>query len=44
MRGFFQRFWHEVQEAVCNEVALAFQSGSVPNFMNETLLALIPKC
>ncbi|XP_023928894.1 uncharacterized protein LOC112040231 [Quercus suber] len=40
---FFQRFWHEVQEAVCHEVALAFQSGAVPNYLNETLLALIPK-
>ena len=42
--SFFQRFCHEVQEAISSEVVLAFQSGNIPDYLNETLLALIPKC
>lgn len=32
--SFFQRFWHEVQEAVSSEVVLAFQSGTIPDYLN----------
>lgn len=42
--GFFQRFWHEVQDFVCKEVGFTFQSGTVAEYLNETLIALIPKC
>ena len=32
--SFFQRFRHEVQEAVSSEVVLAFQSGTIPDYLN----------
>ena len=42
--GFFQCFWHDVQGSVCQEVKKAFISGSIPAFLNTTLITLIPKC
>ena len=42
--GFFQCFWHDVQGFVCQEVKRAFISGSIPAFLNTTLVTLIPKC
>ena len=42
--GFFQYFWHDVQASVCQEVKKAFTFGSIPAFLNTTLITLIPKC
>ena len=41
--GFFQYFWHDVQASVCQEVKKAFIFGSIPAFLNTTLITLIPK-
>ena len=41
---FFQYFWRDVQVSVCHEVKKAFSLGVVPEFLNTTLITLIPKC
>lgn len=42
--GFFQIFWHEVNESICKEVGSIFSSGVMPEYLNRTLIALVPKC
>ena len=42
--GFFQYFWHDVKESVCMEIKRIFASGSMPDYLNRTLILLIPKC
>ena len=42
--GFFQRYWGSVGDAVFKEVSHIFDSGCMPEFLNQTLLTLIPKC
>ena len=41
--GFYQRFWLLVGELVRNEVKQIFASQKVPAYLNQTLIALIPK-
>ena len=41
--GFFQRFWLVVGESVKKEVKEVFLSQKVPEYLNQTLIALIPK-
>lgn len=43
MQGFFQRFWHIVGDSVKREVKEAFTSQKVPEYLNQTLISLIPK-
>ena len=42
--GFFQYFWNDVKNSVCMEVSNIFESRVIPDFLNETLISLIPKC
>ena len=42
--GFYQHFWMEVKNSVCEEIKEVFKYGVVPSYLNETLLALLPKC
>ena len=42
--GFFQYFWEDVKHSVCNEVISIFDMRRVPEYLNETLITLIPKC
>ncbi|KAL0017636.1 hypothetical protein SO802_004705 [Lithocarpus litseifolius] len=42
--GFYQQFWHEVGKSVCEVVMNVFEHGVVPEFLNDTLITLIPKC
>ena len=41
--GFFQNFWPVVGDSVSEEVKKVFVSRKVPDFLNRTLIALIPK-
>ena len=41
--GFFQRFWLTVGGSVINEVKKVFIERRVPNYLNTTHIALIPK-
>ena len=42
--GFFQRFWLIVGNSMREEVKGVFSSGVIPDYMNQTLITLIPKC
>ena len=42
--GFFQRYWGSVGDAVFKEVSHIFDSGCMLEFLNQTLMTLIPKC
>ena len=42
--GFFQYFWNDVKESVCKEVVQIFELRKMPEYLNETLISLIPKC
>lgn len=42
--GFFQYFWHDVKAFVCHDVKQAFALGSIPTYLNTTLITFIPKC
>ena len=42
--GFFQRLWHIVIDSVKDEVHHIFSLGKVPDYLNKTLITLIPKC
>ena len=42
--GFFQHFWHDVKQLVCDEIKNCFAQGCIPDYLNETLITLIPKC
>ena len=39
--GFYQHFWMEVKNSVCEEIKGIFMHGA---YLNETLISLIPKC
>ena len=41
---FFQIFWHEVNESICKEVGSIFSSRVMPEYLNRTLIVLVPKC
>ena len=42
--GFYQHFWMEVKNSVCEEIKGIFMHGIVPRYLNEKLISLIPKC
>ena len=42
--GFFQKCWPIVGDSVVNEVRQIFSSGRMPEYLNRTLISLIPKC
>ena len=42
--GFYQRNWHIIKDLVVKLVANIFESESMPNHLNKTLITLIPKC
>ena len=42
--GFFQRFWLLMGDPVKKEVKSIFSNGIMPEYMNKTLITLIPKC
>ena len=42
--GFFQYFWNDVKKSVFMEVSNIFDSRVISEFLNETLISLIPKC
>lgn len=41
--GFFQFFWVDVKALVCREIYSSFEAKAVPEYINETLISLIPK-
>ena len=41
--GFRQQFWGDAGNSVCKEVLDIFEYGKVPEYLNETLITLIPK-
>ena len=41
---FFQQFWSNVGRSVCSMVISTVSSGVIPEYLNETLVTLIPKC
>ena len=42
--GFYQYCWSNVKELVCQEVTNIFETREMPEYLNETLICLIPKC
>uniref|UniRef100_A0A2N9IBY2 Reverse transcriptase domain-containing protein n=1 Tax=Fagus sylvatica TaxID=28930 RepID=A0A2N9IBY2_FAGSY len=42
--GFFQRCWHHVGPSVIREVSSIFVTGKMPEYLNSTLISLVPKC
>ena len=42
--GFFQSYWNTVGASLFEEVRSIFQNGVIPPHLNETLIALVPKC
>jgi hypothetical protein len=42
--GFFQKSWLSVGDTVVKEVQDIFQNGVMPEYLNNTLITLIPKC
>ena len=42
--GFFQSFWSTVGSFELEEVRKAFRDSTIPPYLNETLITLIPKC
>lgn len=42
--GFLQRFWLLVGDSIKAEVKQIFTSQSMPEYLNRTLITLIPKC
>ena len=42
--GFYQNSWSIVRDFVEKVVFEAFQTSSIPDYLNQTLLVLIPKC
>ena len=41
---FFQHFWHDLKDSICNEVKKAFGLSVILEYLNKTLITLIPKC
>jgi hypothetical protein len=42
--GFFQKCWPTVGDSVVNKVRQIFSIGRIPEYLNRTLISLIPKC
>ena len=42
--SFFQYFWADVKFSVCKEISNIFEVRVMPEYLNETLISLIPKC
>ena len=42
--GFFQKCWNIVGGSVICEVSHIFSNGKMPEYLNKTLISLIPKC
>ena len=42
--GFFQYFWFDFGNSVCLEVIPIFNGGVILEYLNDTLITLIPKC
>ena len=42
--GIFQSFWSTVGSFELEEVRKAFRDSTIPPYLNETLITLIPKC
>jgi len=42
--SFFQYFWADVKFSVCKEISNVFEVRVMPEYLNETLISLIPKC
>uniref|UniRef100_A0A2N9H4L7 CCHC-type domain-containing protein n=1 Tax=Fagus sylvatica TaxID=28930 RepID=A0A2N9H4L7_FAGSY len=42
--GFFQKCWPSVGDSVVNEVRQIFSTGRMLEYLNRTLISLIPKC
>jgi hypothetical protein len=42
--GLFQKCWNMVGESVVNEVSHIFSTRKMPEYLNKTLIFLIPKC
>jgi hypothetical protein len=42
--GFFQKCWPTVGESVVKEVRQIFSTGKMSEYLNKTLISLIPKC
>jgi hypothetical protein len=42
--GFFQKCWPIVGDSVVKEVRQIFSTGRMPEYLNRTLISLIPKC
>ena len=42
--GFFQRFWLLLGESMKKEIKFIFNTRVVPEYLNKTLITLIPKC
>jgi hypothetical protein len=42
--GFFQKCWPTVGDSVVKEVRQVFSTGRMPEYLNRTLISLIPKC
>ena len=42
--GFFQRFWPTISSSIREEVKSNFSSREMPDYLNKTLITLIPKC
>ena len=42
--GFYQQFWHEVGKSVSEVVMDVFVKRVVSEYLNDTLITLIPKC
>lgn len=41
--GFFQNFWHILRPLVTEKILTIFTSKHIPSYLNQTLVALIPK-
>lgn len=42
--GFFQYYWVDAQPLVCKEFFQIFEARKVPEYLDETLITLTPKC
>lgn len=42
--GFFQYFWADMKLSVCKEISNIFEKRAMLDYLNETLISLIPKC
>lgn len=42
--GFFQRFWPTMGPSIKIEVKQIFSTGKISEYLNQTLITLIPKC